>query len=97
MAQKPQRKKEAKVNTEIEKLEKRRADINRKIQRLKNAESKKKRQEDTSRKILIGAMLLNQIKNGKYSEESMLKALDQFLTRDRDRALFNLPPASKEI
>jgi hypothetical protein len=41
MAQKPQRKKEAQVNTEIEKLEKRRADINRKIQRLKKRRIKK--------------------------------------------------------
>ena len=84
------------MNKQLEALEKRRADINRKIQRIKHAEVKKKRQEETKRKILIGALIQNQIKNGKYNEELMLKALDEFLTRDHERALFNLETKSSE-
>ena len=49
------------------------------------------RKEDTRRKILIGAYILN-----KYQTEQRLDGLiaelDPFLTRTRDRALFNLLP-----
>ena len=58
--------------------------------RAKAAESKKNRAEDTRRKILIGAMVLEQWKNNSESEAKTKQALDKFLTKESDRQLFNL-------
>ncbi len=54
--------------------------------------SQRERREDTRRKILIGAMILEHIEQGRYSREALKAALDRFVTRDADRALFELAP-----
>jgi large subunit ribosomal protein L7/L12 len=53
----------------------------------------KQRKDDTRRRILLGSLVLQSHKNGLTHE--WLKALDQFLTRDYDRKLFNLPSKVK--
>ncbi len=83
-------------DSQLEKLEKRKADIQRKIQRIKSAESKKKRQEETRRKILLGSAVLSRIKKGEWPEDKMLAMMNEYLTKDRDRELFSLGPVSKE-
>ena len=55
-------------------------------------DSKKKRQADTRRKILVGAIILAQVERGEYSERELRELLDRWLDRDDDRALFELPP-----
>jgi hypothetical protein len=79
-------------NSKIEKLEKQRANIQRRINRIKAENCKKQRREDTRRKILVGTAILET-----YSKtpggDAMLKALmDNSLKNDRDRELFDLPP-----
>ena len=59
--------------------------------RKRTAEAKQKRQDDTRRKVLIGAVVLAKVERGEIREESLLAMLDQFLTRPDDRALFGLP------
>ena len=60
-----------------------------KIEALKRtAESKAKRSMDTRRKILVGACILN---SKEWPEERLREMLDAVLTRDDDRALFDLP------
>ncbi|MDE2422382.1 MAG: mobilization protein [Gammaproteobacteria bacterium] len=54
------------------------------------SESKKERANDTRRKILIGAMVLEQWKNNPESEAETKQALDKFLTKENDRKLFGL-------
>ena len=54
--------------------------------------SQKKRQADTRRKILVGAIVLAQVERGEFSERELRELLDRWLERDDDRALFNLPP-----
>ena len=54
-------------------------------------ESKKKRSEDTRRKILVGALILARVERGEWPQEKLLAMLDAVLTRDDDRALFDLP------
>jgi len=49
--------------------------------------SKEKRAEDSRRKILIGAYVLSM-----KDREQIQKMMDQYLSEDRDRALFGLPP-----
>ncbi|MBU2808282.1 mobilization protein [Acidithiobacillus ferrooxidans F221] len=54
-------------------------------------ESKRKRSEDTRRKILVGAVILARVERGEWPQEKLLAMLDATLTRDDDRALFDLP------
>ena len=54
-------------------------------------ESKKKRGADTRRKILVGAVILAGVERGEWPQEKLLAMLDAALTRDDDRALFDLP------
>ena len=49
------------------------------------------RKTDARRKILIGAMVLSHVDQKPESNANLLRDLDEFLERDRDRALFDLP------
>ena len=55
----------------------------------------RERKRETRRKILVGAMVLNQVDQKPESNAALLRDLDEFLERDRDRALFKLSP--KEV
>lgn len=59
------------------------------------AEAKRTRTEDTRRKVLIGAMMLEHMAKNDATKESMMGKLNAFLTRADDRALFDLPPVSQ--
>ena len=50
------------------------------------------RKTDARRKILIGAMVLNLVDQKPESNANLLRDLDEFLERDRDRELFDLAP-----
>lgn len=50
----------------------------------------KKRKEDTRRKILIGAMILGEMKNNPKTEKEIMERLDNFLDKPKDRELFGL-------
>lgn len=51
---------------------------------------------DTRRKILAGALILDIISKDESAKNKFMPQLDKYLTRDDDRALFNLTPLSKE-
>jgi large subunit ribosomal protein L7/L12 len=55
-------------------------------------ERKKKRREDTRRKVLVGACVLRSIEGGEWPQEKLQELLDKSLSRNDDRALFDLPP-----
>jgi hypothetical protein len=50
----------------------------------------RERRDDTRRKILVGALVLTQVERGEYPRERLYAALDQYLSRTDDRALFGL-------
>jgi len=58
--------------------------------RVKSAEAKQKRSDDTRRKILVGAMMLDHMEKNEATKTSVMAKLDAFLTREDDRALFGL-------
>lgn len=58
--------------------------------RAKAAENKQKRAADTRRKILVGAAILAKVERGEWPREKMLEMMNQQLTREDDRALFDL-------
>ena len=52
----------------------------------------RERKTETRRKILVGAMVLSHVDQKPESKKLLLRDLDEFLERDRDRALFDLAP-----
>ena len=76
----------------IRQLEESRARINAEIQRVKGRAQQAERKRETRRKILVGSMVLGLVKRGEWPEERLKAALDRFLERELDRALFELPP-----
>ena len=60
--------------------------------RKKVAENKRLRQEDTRRKILLGAYVLETMRKDESANRRMLEKLEGYLTREDDRALFGLTP-----
>ena len=60
------------------------------IARQRAFESQRERKNDTRRKILIGAVVLASIKQGRLTETELRAWMDEALTRPDDRALFGL-------
>lgn len=59
--------------------------------RQRTAAAKKKRSEDTRRKILAGSAVLLKVERGEWPGDKFIRMMDEVLTRDHDRALFSLP------
>ncbi|MTI75749.1 MAG: mobilization protein C [Marinobacter sp.] len=85
----------------IAELEKRRIQVEAKLKaekeailRAKRRENAKiqnqKRKDDTRRKVLVGAAILQKIELNQWPEEKLMNLMDGFLTRDKDRKLFRL-------
>ena len=88
----------AKLESEKDQLEAklatRRAKLNSAISRVRGRLSAKERKADTRRKILVGSMVLTKSEDNQARRAALLAELDAYLDRDRDRALFELPPRS---
>lgn len=86
----------SKAEAEIETLKKKLAEAKArkaKIEaRARAAESKKKRTEETRRKILVGSTILARVERGEWPRDKLLDMMGKVLTRPDDRALFDLPP-----
>ena len=54
------------------------------------------RKDDTRRKILVGALVLARVEQGRFAESDLREWLDAALTRADDRALFGLPVRDAE-
>lgn len=90
------------MQTNIEKAQQRVTDLEEKLKqakalkqkaeaRVKAAENKQKRADDTRRKILVGAAILAKVERNEWPKEKLLDMMGQTLTRADDRALFELP------
>lgn len=58
--------------------------------RERTAQAKKARQDDTRRKILAGALVLEMMESDEAVKARLMPRLDAYLRRDDDRALFGL-------
>ena len=83
------------ATTKLDKLTLKREQLNAQIQAIKAKENQKKRKEDTKRKILIGGVVLKMLGTGEMPQDRLTKILDKHLTKDDDRALFELPEKTK--
>jgi hypothetical protein len=90
----------SKADAEIEALKKRLHEAKlRKAKaeaRQRATEAKKKRADDTRRKILVGAAILARVESGKWPKDKMTEMMGEVLTRADDRALFELPPLAEK-
>lgn len=81
----------------IGELEQRRAALQGKLAALEKNISTKKRNDDNRRKILVGAMYLKKAEEDAGIKTKLWTALDNYLTKDYDRILFDLPTPETPI
>lgn len=79
------------MSKKLEKLLQKREQLNAEIQKARARETAQKRKEDTRRKILLGALVIEMMDKGELDDGVIMKRLEGFLTRDIDRKLFNFP------
>ena len=75
-----------------EKLAKKKAKLKAAESRIRARISTRERKRRTRRLILMGTYLEHVTQTDPHSRERLMKGLDEFLERDRDRELFDLAP-----
>lgn len=81
-------------NSRIDKLEKKKAQIDAQLKDARARDKAQKRKDDTRRKIIAGALALEHAErnpNGEFSR-TILDLIQKHVTTDKDRALFGLDP-----
>lgn len=79
---------EQKIAKQEERLKQLKAQKQAVIAREKKKLSEQQRRDDIRRKILLGSYLLKKMEN-EQNKEKILTDLNEYLTEDRDRKLFN--------
>jgi hypothetical protein len=79
----------------LEKLIAQRKALEARIRQEQNRENDRKRKQDTRRKILAGAVVLDEAAGKPEYRAELYKLLGRFLSRAEDRALFGLEPLPK--
>jgi septal ring factor EnvC (AmiA/AmiB activator) len=82
---------EARIKAQEEKLKQLKAQKQQMEARKRAAAAKITRQQDTRRKVLAGAMVLDLMERDEGNRQRFMQRLDSYLTRPDDRALFDLP------
>jgi len=77
-------------NSKLEALKTKKEQIEARIKNIEAKEKNRAKKEDTRRKILIGAMVMEQMAKSNDAKSKVLASLDGFLTRPLDRRLFGL-------
>jgi len=83
------------TNPKLKKLQQKKEQIDARIKLIEAREKSKAKKDDTRRKILIGAMIMEQMEKSDESKKKVLSSLSGFLTRPLDRKLFGLPDTKK--
>ena len=80
---------EKKIEAQLEKLKQLKAQKQAIEAREKTKQKEQERKDDTRRKILLGSYLIKKMQN-EANKEKILAEINEYLTEDRDRQLFNL-------
>lgn len=80
---------EKKIEAQLEKLKQLKAQKQAIEAREKTKQKEQKRKDDTRRKILLGSYLIKKMQN-ETNKEKILAELNEYLTEERDRKLFDL-------
>ena len=81
---------EKKIEAQLEKLKQLKAQKQAIEAREKTKQKEQERKDDTRRKILLGSYLIRKMQN-EVNKEKILAELNEYLTENRDRQLFDLP------
>jgi hypothetical protein len=82
---------EKKIEAQLEKLKQLKARKQAIEARERSSKKEQERKDDTRRKILLGSYLIKKMNaNEANKEKKILAELNEYLTEDRDRQLFNL-------
>ena len=84
------------MTSQLEKLKMKEAQIKARIQTLEAGEKPRERKKNMQRKILLGALVLEKLKQGDPVAQTLKAGLDGYLTRPHERALFELAPLVPE-
>ena len=76
----------------LRKMKEQQARINAKVQRAEARKRDRDRKHRTQKAVLAGLMVLDRVERGALPEQLFLRDMDEFLSRDRERAVFGLPP-----
>ena len=80
---------EKKIEAQLEKLKQLKARKQAIEARERTKQKEQQRKDDTRRKILLGSYLIKKMQN-EANKEKILAELNEYLTEDRDRRLFDL-------
>ena len=80
---------EKKIEAQLEKLKQLKAQKQAIEAREKTKQKEQERKDDTRRKILLGSYLIKKMQN-EANKEKILAELNEYLTENRDRQLFDL-------
>ena len=81
---------EKKIEAQLEKLKQLKAQKQAIESREKTKQKEQERKDDTRRKILLGSYLIKKMNANEANKEKILAELNEYLTEDRDRQLFDL-------
>ena len=79
-----------KIETQLEKLKQLKAQKQAIEARERAKQKEQDRKDDTRRKILLGSYLIKKMESNEANKQKILADLNEYLTEDRDRKLFNL-------
>ncbi|WP_179996732.1 mobilization protein [Acinetobacter sp. YH16051] len=82
---------EKKIEAQLEKLKQLKARKQAIEARERSKQKEQERKDDTRRKILLGSYLIKKMQSNEANKETILAELNEYLTEDRDRQLFDLP------
>ena len=84
-----------KIEAQLEKLKQLKAQKQAIEARERAKQKEQDRKDDTRRKILLGSYLIKKMESNEANKEKILAELNEYLTENRDRQLFNLPTLNK--
>lgn len=84
-----------KIEAQLEKLKQLKAQKQAIEVRERAKQKEQDRKDDTRRKILLGSYLIKKMESNEANKEKILAELNEYLTENRDRQLFNLPTLNK--
>lgn len=79
-----------KIEAQLEKLKQLKAQKQAIEARERAKQKEQDRKDDTRRKILLGSYLIKKMESNEANKQKILADLNEYLTEDRDRKLFNL-------
>ena len=86
---------EKKIEAQLEKLKQLKARKQAIEAREKSKQKEQEKKDNTRRKILLGSYLIKKMNANEANKEKILAELNEYLTEDRDRQLFDLPNIEK--